>query len=743
MKPIDLLELGGARRTPLIQQSEAAECGLACLAMIAGHHGLKTDMTAIRQRFTLSLKGTTLKALMQIAEQIGFSARPLRAEIAHLGDVRTPAILHWDLNHFVVLTRVRAGLRGRRFHVHDPAKGARVLGEAEISRHFTGVMLELIPSERFRPRREKSKLRISQLWSKMSGLWRSLRSVLLLSIVLQVVALAMPFYLQLGVDTAFPSFDTDLLKMLALGFGGLVLINMLTSWLRSVILVTLGSALSYQVVVNLYRHLLHLPLPWFEKRHVGDIISRFGSTRPIAELLSRGLIAAIIDGVMALLTLALMFVYSPMLAGMALAAWALFATLKIGMFHALRMGNIDAITTAARENSSFIESLRGIAAIKAFGQEGNRQRRWQQLKADAVNAEIRLGRITAGFDAGGQFILGAERVAFVFVAISLAMGGAFTIGMIFAFQAYKQHFLDAATRLVEQAIDFRLLDVHLNRISDIALANPEMGNQPAGAAIGKVRGALELRNVGFRYGVGEPEILRGVNLRIEPGEMVALVGPSGGGKTTLMKIMMGLFEPSYGELLVDDRPLADRAGWRRQIGSMMQEDVLYAGSLAENIAFFDPEIDMARVAEVAKLAAIHDDILAMPMGYDSMVGDMGSALSGGQRQRVLLARALYPAPAVLFIDEGTAHLDAESEGRVIEALSRLPITRIVSAHRPLPIERADRTITVQGTVVKHTPGSARAGARDMRANMAPSPASSTKALITGGINDECHFYCNE
>lgn len=709
MTNVDLLDLAGARRTPFLAQSEASECGLACLAMVAGRHGLKTDLPTLRRRFSLSLKGSTLKALMQIAEQIGFTARPLRGETESLDKLPVPAVLHWDLNHFVVLAKTSRGVRGRRFHIHDPARGPRILSAEEVSRHFTGVALELAPGETFRPSVERSKLKMNQLWSKLSGLWRGLRNVLLLSVILQLLALASPFYLQTAVDTVFPAFDADLLLMLAIGFGGLAVISMLTAWLRSLILVNLSNSLSYQMVSNLNRHLLRLPLPWFEKRHVGDIISRVGSTQPISQLLSKGLVAALIDGLMAFATLALMFAYSPALAGIALGAWALFGGLKMAFLHALRMRNVDAIRTAAKESSAFIESVRGIEAIKSFGQESNRHRGWQQLKADAVNAQIKLGRLTAGFDAAGQLVLAFERIVFVYIAIRLAMGGEFTIGMIFAFQAYKQQFLDAGTRLIDQAIQLKILDVHLGRISDIALSRPEDAEAPASAGPSHASGRIELRDLGFRYGAGEPEIFREVNLRIEPGEMIALVGPSGGGKTTLLKTMIGLFTPSSGQVLVDGRALSSvpASDWRRQIGVVSQDGSLFAGTLAENIAFFDPEIDMRRVIEVATLARIHEDIEAMPMRYETLVGDMGSVLSGGQKQRVLLARALYGDPAILFMDEGTAHLDAASEAGVMEVVKSLPITRIISAHRPAAIEAATRTLLVRnGTVSSACRGAA-------------------------------------
>jgi len=687
-----MLRYGERRGTPYIQQSEASECALACLAMVANYHGYETDLAALRQRHALSLKGATLKQVMNIAEQIGFSIRPLKGHLDDLGHLALPAILHWNLNHFVVLHRIDRGLRATRYHVHDPAKGVLVLAREEVSRHFTGVALELVKSETFKPKVERTTLGITQLWSSISGFWQTARSVFILSFILQLAALAAPFYLQIAIDTVAPTADRDLLLMLAIGFGGLALVNLVTSWLRALVLVNLNSSLSYQVAVNLFRHLLRLPLPWFEKRHVGDIISRFTSTQPITQLLSEGMIASFIDGAMMFLTLALMFVYSPLLAGLAVTVLVLYGGIRVLLLHSLRLRNVDAITTAARESSLFIESIRGVAAIKAFGQEGNRQRIWQRAKADAVNADIKLGRMTAGFEASGQFMMAAERVVFVYLALSLVLDANFTVGMIFAFQAYKQQFLDAGMRLIEQLLNVNLMKVHLGRLADIALSKTEDDGRVASSDRPDFSQGIEIRDVRFRYGAGEPEVLKGVSLQIAPGEMVAFVGPSGGGKTTLLKVLTGLFYPSAGQVLVGGRPISSftRTTFRQRIGVVAQDDVLYAGSIAENISFFDPEVDMDRVVEVAGLAAIHEDIQVMPLRYDTLVGDMGSTLSGGQKQRVLLARALYGRPDVLFMDEGTANLDPASEHRIMLTLCSLQITRVLVAHRPMLVRASDR-----------------------------------------------------
>ncbi len=694
---LEHLNLTGRRSTPFIAQVEASECGLACLAMICGFHGLRTDIFAIRQRHSVSARGMTLTRLMDIAEQLGFSARPLRGDVDDLPNLDLPAVLHWDMTHFVVLDQIRSGPGGARYVINDPARGRVVLRRDELSKHFTGVAVELLKSENFRPKVEETKLKITHLWSAMIGFWPAAANILALSLVMQVAILAAPFFSQVAIDSVLPSADRDLLKVLCIGFLMLAVVSLAANWLRSLVIVSLNNALTYQVVVNLANHLLRLPIVWFERRHVGDIVSRFGSTQPVSQLLSQGMVAAFVDGIMSIITLGLMFVYSIQLTLIAIAALVLYILIRVSFLQALKLRNIDAITTAARENTLFIETVRGIGAIKAFGQEGNRQRIWQRSKAEAINAQIKLGRLTAGFDAVGGFVPSAERVIFIAVAIGLALDGSITIGMVFAFQAYKQQFLDAGIRLVEQAVNYRILHVHLGRISDIALAKPELeaGDRRLRDEPDLSHG-VSVRGVRFRYGAGDPEVLAGASLEAKPGQMIALVGPSGGGKTTLMRVMMGLLEPTQGGVYLGREPLSSisKTTWRRSIGSVAQDDTLFAGSLADNIAFFDPQLDMSRVEDAARAACIHEEILAFPMGYDTLVGDMGSILSGGQKQRVLLARALYSQPKLLFLDEGTANLDVSSEAQVLAALHKLPIIRVVVAHRPQSIEAADRVYMV-------------------------------------------------
>jgi ATP-binding cassette subfamily B protein RaxB len=695
---MNLLNFTARRRLPLIRQSEAAECGLACLAMVAGYHDHRTTLSHMRRRFPVSLRGATLAQLIAMAEAMALDARPLRAELDELPQIKAPAILHWDLSHFVVIEGARRTSGGWRYVIHDPARGVLHLTAAEVSKHWTGVALELSPAGGFKPADLRVRLKLSQLGFNLVGLKSVLIQAVALSLLLELFAFVAPFYLQLAIDKAVPAFDTQFLAALALGFGGLALVAMVTRGLRELILLKLASAIGFSMVADLFRHMLKLPLAFFERRHTGDVLSRFESTEPITGLFSHGLVSSAIDALMGLLTLAMMYLYSPLLATIAVAALAVFAALRIATFRHLRRITVDAIAAKAEESSTMIETIRGMATIKLFNRERDRLRLWQNRRADSINADLRLGRMGIAFSVASEGLTRLESVLFVYLAVSMVIHGTFTVGMIFAFQAYKSQFLDAGLRFVDMAYRLKLLDSHVDRIADIALEAPEpVRGLPARTGKPPLRGRIEFEGVRFAYGHDDPEVLRGIDLVIEPGDSVAIAGPSGGGKSTLIKLLLGFYPPSGGRILIDGEPLAQLGidNFRRHVGAVRQDDVLYAGSIADNIAFFDPEADLDLVFHCARLACVHDEIAALPMGYDSLVGDMGSVLSGGQKQRIFLARALYHRPRILLLDEGTANLDQHCEAAVTANLAELLITRIMVAHRPEAIASARRVFYLE------------------------------------------------
>jgi ATP-binding cassette subfamily B protein RaxB len=508
--------------------------------------------------------------------------------------------------------------------------------------------------------------------------------VFVLSAILEVLVLAAPLYMQIVVDEVIARGDADLLLVLALGFGLLTLISVATSALRGQVVLIVQNLLHFQIGARLFLHLLRLPLAWFEKRHVGDVLSRFGSVEPIRNLLAEGLIIAVVDGIMATATLVMIFVYSPLLASVVLAALALYTILRLGLFRMLRQRSEAVIQARAQESSTFIETARAVQSLKLFNREGEREGLWLNRYADVVNANVRLGRVRITFSTLNNLIFGLENIITVYLAARLALDNTLTVGMVFAFMSYKRHFTEKTVALVEKGIELRLLNLHLERISDIALAEPEPGHDQPLVDGRSIRGGIELHNVSFRYAQTERFVLENVSLTISPGQFVTITGPSGGGKTTLMKLMLGLLEPTSGEVMIDGVPLQvfGARAYREHVGAVMQEDQLLSGSIAENICFFDAAFDQDWMTECARMAAVHDEIMAMPMAYNSLIGDMGSSLSGGQKQRVLLARALYRRPKILFLDEGTAHLDVEREREINAALRRLDITRVSIAHRP-------------------------------------------------------------
>lgn len=700
LNPLHGLQWGWRRRLPMMLQTEAAECGLACLAMVARYHGHDVDLPSLRRRFSTSLKGANLARVMSMATDLGFTTRPLRLELDELNQLKAPCVLHWDLNHFVVLKQA-----GKRYIViHDPARGERKITLKEASDHFTGVALELIPSADFKPVKARQKISLRKLTGSVRGLVAAMVQILVLALALEVFSLVGPFYMQWVLDDALVSADHSLLTLLGIGFIGIVVFQTLFTAARSWAITWLGAALNVQWVNNVFGHLLNLPLAWFETRHMGDVVSRFGSIHTIQRTLTTQFIGSLLDGLMSVVTLVVLCFYSVPLALLVVGAFVLYGLLRWAFFRPLYRANEDQVVYAARQQSELMESIRGVLPIKLANKHTERQARYANATVETINRSIGIQRLTITFGAFNQLIFGVGRVAMIWIAAVLALDGKFTAGMLVAFVAYADQFHTRAAGLIDKLIQFWMLKLHAERLADIALSEPEPRSTVAWS--GPITDtSVEVKNLSFRYAEGEPWILKDCSFRIEAGESVAIVGPSGCGKTTLAKLILGLLTPNEGEIRfggVDIRMLRPET-YRQLIGAVMQDDQLFAGSMADNIAFFDPRATSAQVEAAARIAAIHDDIAIMPMGYQTLVGDMGSSLSGGQKQRVILARALYRQPKLLVLDEATSHLDVSREQRVNAAVQRLKFTRIVIAHRPETAASAERALVLVDGAVQTIP----------------------------------------
>lgn len=677
-----------------VLQTEAAECGLASMAMVAQFHGHKVDLNGMRQRFGVSLKGAGLRDLMNMADELGFGTRALRLEPERLKDILLPAILHWDLNHFVVLKEFKR----RKFIVLDPARGRVECSSSEFSNHFTGVALEVAPTANFAPIEARLKMKLNSIWTRLVGLKRSFIQILVLSVVVQLFVLASPFYLQLVIDEAVTRFDEDFLLLLALGFGFLYVINAISNALRSWVILLLGQSMTFQMAGNVLRHLVRLPAEFFAKRHVGDIISRMGSIQPIQTALTQSVVAALIDGAMTIATIVLMLIYDWWLALIAVGCTVLYLIISLVLFPFMRNRQEDLIAKMAKEQTHIIETIRASRAVKLFSRETERESAWRNLYADVINSGVSYGKLGIGNQFASRLLFGLQTVLIVYFGARFILAGDLTVGMLFAFLSYRQNFSIRSEGLVNKGIQFRMLGLHLERLSDIVQTDKEEGLEVPVSDIRPVKGQIELEEISFRYAHNDPFVFQKLSLSINPGEFVGFAGPSGGGKTTLLKVMLGLLRVTEGDIRIDGLPLHafGLRNWRAATGVVMQDDQLLSGTIADNVSFFDPQIDMQRVVECAVRAQIHDDISRMPMQYLSMIGDMGAALSGGQRQRLLLARALYHEPGILFLDEGTANLDEQAEKRIADVISQMEITRIVVAQRPELLRRADRVFDMAG-----------------------------------------------
>ena len=698
--------IGRRRRLRHVPQHQQSECGLACLAMIADFHGLRLDLAATRSFTGEAGRGHTLRTLMEAAERLGLAGRPLRLEIEELCKLRLPCVLHWDLDHFVVLGAVRKD----EALILDPARERRWFRFDQLDSRFTGVALELSPRADFRTADLRGALPLRPIARSFDRLARTLAGLILIALALEILSLAPPVLSQILIDEVAASRDRNLLNSMLLAMGTLAAVVIPLQLLQTWIGIWLSTSISVQASRNLTQRLFRLPVRFFRQRHVGDVVSRMQSLAPIISFATGSIVSGIINLLKVTLTGIVMLLYSPALMMISLAGLALRSGLVWSVLPAQRRLAREGLEAGARESSAMLESLRGSETVKALAGETERVTVWQTHLVDRLNLDVRSARIGMFSGAGLSTLAQAEQIAFLGVGILALFNGSITLGALFAFMTLRSRFSGALKALIGLFQQAYMLRLHAERLGDIVEHEAEPQD---GISAASLEGRFEARGVGFSYGSSEGFVLRGFSCRIEPGQLAVLTGPSGSGKSTLLKLLAGLENASEGLLLADGVDIAGYRprSYRRRLGLVLQGDVLFRGSIAENISFFDPNPDTELIGEVARQAAVDEDIRQLPLGMATRIGDMGSNLSGGQVQRILLARALYRRPRAMILDEATSHLDPATEERVVRTLRDLGITVVCAAHRPAILRYADQVIDLSATA----PGAPPYNAPDDRA----------------------------
>ncbi len=683
----------GRRRVPVLLQMSATECGAACLAMVLSAFGRRTTVSECATRIGIGRDGATARALAAAGRSLGLNVRAFRIEPEDLPDVPLPAIVHWNFDHFIVLERWSP----HGADVVDPGVGRRRLTPAEFSEGLTGVVLACEPGAGFVPRADGRWAWLSYVRQYALHSPGTLAQIVGASILLQLLGLMLPLSSKVVLDTIVPRDGADLLPILGLGIVVLTLAFAVASYLRAALLVYFQGRGDRRMMLAFCDHLLHLPYRYFEQRTSGDLLMRLGSNTAIRETLTGQSMSVILDGSLVVGYLALLISQDLTFGGLVAVVGALQVALL--MVTQRRQRNLTQADLAAQgaSQSFLVETLTGIATVKASGAEERAFDRWSDLFATQLTISLRRSHLSALVDTGMSALRTFAPLALLWFGARQVLAGEMSIGTMVALNALGVAALAPLASLVASGQQLQLVAAHLERIADVFESEPEQerGTLPPAPPL---TGEIALDGVSFRYNNQSPDVLRDITLRIAPGRKVALVGRTGSGKSTLARLLLALYLPSDGAIRFGGvTPGAvDLRSLRAQFGVVMQEPVLFSGSIRDNITLGDPNISLAEVQAAARLAEIHDEISHLPMGYLTRLGEGGAGLSGGQRQRVALARALVRQPAVLLLDEATSNLDVVTEARIEANLARCGCTRVVIAHRLSTVRDADEILVLEG-----------------------------------------------
>ncbi|RKH13171.1 peptidase domain-containing ABC transporter [Corallococcus sp. CA047B] len=686
-----------SRRLTEVRQLSVTDCGAACLTMVLAYHGREMTLDAVRDLMGVGRDGITARTLLDTGRRLGMRGRALSLDLDGLPHLPTGAILHWDFNHYVVFEK----LLGNRVLLMDPGRGRRTLTMEAFRLHFTGVVLLFEPADDFQ-----------QATAERGGTFRYLRSfvrdadslgrIVMLSAALQLFALGLPLLTGMVVDQVVPRGDTELLGLLSLALATMVGFHLMSTLIRGHLLLELRTRLDMRMTLGFLDHLVDLAYSFFQVRPAGDLMMRMNTQVKAREILSSSAISTLLDGTMVLLYFAALFTVSGRM-GLAVLGLGLAQVLVFLVTKGRRRSLLaESMELESKSQSHQISMLTGMQTLKAFGAERRAVESYSHLFVDVLNSSLAWGRLTLWVDGLSSTLRLASPLVLLSLGASLVLQGRLTLGEMLSLNALTASLLVPLSNLIVTAGQFQLLGGYLSRINDVLETPPEQPRDRVGRTL-TLQGAIELEQVSFRYSLTSPWVAQNITLRISPGQMVAIVGRSGAGKTTLANLLLGLYLPTSGHILYDGADLRelDLRALRSQMGIVLQEPAFFTFSLRDNITLSAPELPMERVTEACRLAHIHDDILAMPMQYSTLMVDRGLSLSGGQRQRLALARALVHRPAVLLLDEATSALDAITESRVQDALTSLRCTRIVIAHRLSTVRRADLIVVMdEGRLVE-------------------------------------------
>lgn len=665
--------------------------------MVLGYYGKFVPLEDLRKVLGIGRDGSTMAALLRVGRVHGLRGRAVRLELDDLYELPPATILHWEFRHYVVLE----GLDRECVHIVDPAFGRRSVPMETFRRAFTGVAVIFEPTDAFEKADAPGK-RISGLFTQILERKDLLGRIISASALSQVLSAVIPLFTALLIDRVVPHQDYSLLLVLTLGYCVFEFFNIIAGFVRSHLFIHFRTQVELRFTLRFLDHLIDLPYSFFQQHTSGDLMVRMGSNNAVRDILTSTALSTIMDGALASIYLILLLLASPPLT---LAVVSL-ALLRLGLLALIRRKQRQflgqTLENQARSQTCQVEMLSGMEALKGMGLEGNAAENWSNIFVDGLNISIKRGKLEAIFNALLSALGTVSTLILMFYGAFLVLNGMLTLGTMMAFSALAAGFLGPLNSLVTSILQLQFLEIYLERLNDVMDTPAEQ--EPGATVLSEpLRGGITLNRVSFRYGAQNQLVLEDVSLAVNPGQRVALVGRTGSGKSTLARLLAGLYDPGTGRVLFDDKDLKtlDRRCLRTRLGIVTQDTQLFGGSIRRNIALADPQMGIERVIRAAKLACVHDEIMAMPMGYETLLTDRGLSLSGGQRQRLALARALARNPEILILDEATSHLDAATEENINHNLDSLHCTRIVIAHRLSTIRNADLIVVLdQGRIAE-------------------------------------------